>query len=97
MLIISGSAEFTGEADKFVKGDLHTFTMFCLNENLDDQLEDIEIFFNERDWDQIVIEEAGLIDNENVLENDILKQAYNKANVEKLSVVIQNTPISNAA
>ena len=97
MLIISGTAEFTGDTDKFVNGNLHPFTMFCTNEDLDDQLKDIEIFLNKRDWDHILIEEAGLIDDEATLENDILKQAYNKAHVEKLSVIIQNTPISNAA
>ncbi|XPF95710.1 hypothetical protein ACM9HF_06755 [Colwellia sp. RE-S-Sl-9] len=97
MLIISGTAEFMGETNKFVKGDLHAFTMFCTNEVLDDQLIDIENFFNERDWDQITIEEAGLINDDSMLDNDTLKQAYQKASEESLSVVIQNTPISNAA
>lgn len=97
MLIISGSAEFIGETDSFVKGNLHVFTMFCANEDLDDQLKEIENFFNDRNWDQILIEEAGLIDDDATLENDTLKQAYNKAHIEQLSVVIQNTPISKAA
>jgi len=97
MLIISGSAEFIGKASQFEQGNIHAFTMFCSNEDLDSQLKDIEQFFNDRDWDQIIIEDAGLISDESMLENDVLKQAYNKANSEKLSVVIQNMPVSNAA
>jgi len=103
MLIIGGTAEFIGETDKFTKGNLHAFTMFCSNEDLDSQLKEIEIFFNERLWDEIRIEEAELVDEESLsgdselLNNDILKLAYSKANVEGLSVVMQNTPMSNAA
>ena len=103
MLIIGGTAEFIGNTDKFKKGNLHGFTMFCSNEDLDSQLKVIEIFFNGLSWDEIKIEEAELIDkqalmgNSELLNNDVLKQAYNKACDEGLSVVMQNTPMSNAA
>lgn len=97
MLIISGSAEFIGETNQFTKGDSHAFTMFCSNENLDDQLPDIERFFNHLNWDQILIEEAGIVDNDEALNNSTLKQAFNKANKEHLSVVMQNSPLTNAA
>ncbi|WP_426357932.1 hypothetical protein ACPUVO_15995 [Pseudocolwellia sp. HL-MZ19] len=97
MLIISGSAEFIGKTNMFVKGDLHAFTMFCSNENLQEQLKEIEVFFNQLDWDEIVIEKEGIIENTASLENDTLKQAFDKASQDKLSVVIQNTPLSVAA
>jgi len=97
MLIIGGSAEFIGETDKFTKGNSHAFTMFCSNEDLDNQLQEIEAFFNQRDWDKINIDEAELIENSEALNNDIFIQAFNKANDEGLSVVIQNTPMSDAA
>jgi len=97
MLIIAGSAEFVGETDKFTKGNSHAFTMFCSNEDMDSQLKEIEAFFNQRNWDEISIDEAELINNSEVLNNDILKQAFDKANLEGLSVVIQNSPMSDAA
>lgn len=97
MLIISGSAEFIGETGKFVKGDLHAFTMFCSNENLDDQLKEIETFFNNLNWDEIIIEQTGLITDSVLLENDTLKMAYDKACEDQYSVVMQNTPITQAA
>lgn len=97
MLIIAGTAEFIGETDKFTKGNLHAFTMFCSNEDLDSQLKEIETFFNDRHWDEIRIEEAELLEGNEVLANDILKLAYNKASEEGLSVVMQNSPMSDAA
>ncbi len=97
MLIISGSAEYIGETNQFVKGNLHAFTMFCSNENLQEQLKDIEAFFNQLDWDEIIIQEEGIIEDTASLENDTLKQAFEKASQDKLSVVIQNTSLSAVA
>jgi len=95
MLIISGTAEFVGTSGKFTKGDQHEFTMFCANENLDEQLKEIEAFFNDRDWDEIVIQENGVIADETLLENDTLKQAYQKASTEKFSLIVKNISVSN--
>lgn len=97
MLIISGTAEYTGEGSQFVKGDTHAFTMFCKGEELNDQLSNIENYFNGQHWDEIVIEESGLIENDVTLANDKLKQAFSNAIRDGLSVVIQNEPITKAA
>ena len=103
MLIIGGTAEFIGETDKFKKGDVHSFTMFCLNEDLDSQLKEIETFFNDSHWDEIRIEKTELVDNKlldsesELLSNDKLKLAYKKANTDGLSIIMKNAPIHSEA
>jgi len=97
MLIISGSAEFIGDTNKFTQGDSHAFTMFCSNENLNDELQNIEEYFNGLNWDKIIIEESGIIEDDSKLENNTLKQAFNNAVRDKLSVVIRNEPIYKVA
>lgn len=97
MLIISGSAEFIGDTNKFIKGNSHAFTMFCSNENLDEELKSIERYFNDLHWDKIIIEDSGIIEGDSKLANDTLKQAFNNAISDKLSVVIQNNPLTPSA
>lgn len=100
MLIIAGTAEFIGETNKFKKGDVHSFTMFCLNEDLDSQLNEIEAFFNNSDWDEIRIEQTELVDNNlldgdsDLLNNDTLKLAYKNASIDGLSMIMKNDPIT---
>lgn len=94
MLIISGTAKYTGEEEKFLKGNEHAFTMFCNSDQLDDQLVNIEKFFNDFHWDDIIIEENGIIDNDATLGNDTLKQAFSNALRDNFSIVIQNEPLT---
>ena len=103
MLIIGGTAEFIGETDKFTKGDLHSFAMFCSNEDLDSQLKEIEAFFNNSHWDEIRIEQTEIVDNKlldgdsELLNNDTLKLAYKNASNDGLSMIMKNEPIQSEA
>lgn len=94
MLTISGSAQFTVENGKFSCGDKHLFTLFSVEENFEDNLGNIENFLNNLGWDDIFIEQTELVNDSNAIEHSILKQAYEKAEIEGLSVVINNSPLA---
>lgn len=97
MLIISGTAECTTKNDKYNQGDRHIITVFSPNEILDENLSLIETYLNDLGWDDILIEETQLILNSNELEHSVLKEGFEKALEQGLSVVINNEPLVNAA
>ena len=97
MLIISGTAEFITENEKFTKGDRHIITLFSTDENLEGNLDNIENLPNNLGWDEILIEETELLSDDSVIEHSILQQAYDKAEVQGLSLVAYNEPLACAA
>ena len=99
MLIISGSAQYILEENQpgthsYNKDDQHTFTLFSVNENLDDNLSAIEKFLNDLGWDEILIEETHLIENSDELDHSVLKGGFDKAIKQDLAVVINNIPVT---
>jgi hypothetical protein len=99
MLIISGSAQHTLDNSTlnnriFKKGDLHTFTLFSNNEDLESSLSSIESYLNKLGWDDITIEETQLIQDSAEFDHAVLKEGFEKANKEGFAVVINNDAVS---
>ncbi len=96
MLIISGTAQSTVDSDQYHKDDKHLITLFSQDENFEDQLDNIETYLNDLGWDNIVIEQTEVIDNSDVFDHQVLKDAYEKANQQKFAVVVNNVPLVQA-
>jgi len=97
MLIISGSAEYMAENNKFTKGDRHIITLFLNNGELEENLVTIEDFLNNLGWDEILIEQTEWVADNSTIEHSILQQAYAKAENQGLSLVAFNEPLACAA
>ncbi len=91
MLIINGSAEFMSEKGEHIIGNRYAFNMFVKNDNLNEQLNDIEKYLIDRDWDNIEITDNGLIENIADIEHTVLIEAFKKAQNEGISVVVNNS------
>ena len=94
MLIISGSAQCILDRALYKKGDLHTITLFSINEDFDNSLTDIESYLNKMGWDDIVIEETQIIDNSNDFDHNVLKEGFEKAQKQNYALVVHNEPVS---
>jgi hypothetical protein len=95
MLIISGSAQHTSDNSTiYKKGDLHTFTLFSKDEDLEGNLSAIESYLNNLGWDDIAIEETQLIQDSAEFDHAVLKEGFEKAKTEIFAVVINNEAIS---
>lgn len=97
MLIISGSAEYMAENEKFTKGDRHIITLFLQNGELEENLANIESFLMNLGWDEILIEQTEWVADNSTIEHSILQQAYAKAETQGLSLVAFNEPMACAA
>ncbi|WDE10590.1 hypothetical protein [Thalassomonas haliotis] len=97
MLIISGSAEYMAENEKFTKGDRHMLTLFLQKGELEDNLDNIESFLINLGWDEILIEQTEWVADNSTIEHSILQQAYAKAEIQGLSLVAFNEPLACAA
>jgi hypothetical protein len=93
MLIINGTAELVKENQSFNKGDRHEFNMFSLNMPLEDQISQIEEYLVSRGWDNIEVNNNGIVENPNDIQHAILQAAYEKAKVEGFAVTINNQPL----
>lgn len=93
MLIINGTAELMTENDSFNKGDRHEFNMFSLNMPLEDQLTQIEEYLVTRGWDNIEVNNNGIVEDPNDIQHAVLAAAYEKAKSEGFAVTINNQPL----
>lgn len=91
MLIIHGTAEAIKNGENVTKGQRYQFNLLSSNLNFEEQLGDIEHYFNSKGWDNIEIEESGLIDNKDNIEHKVLKEAYELAQKQGLAALINNT------
>ena len=90
MLIIHGTAEALKSSENIIKGSRYQFNLLSNNMNFEEQLADIEKYFIDKGWDNIVIEESGLIENKDVIEHNVIKQAYELAEKQGLAALINN-------
>ena len=97
MLIISGSAEFISENERFTKGNRHVITLFSLDENLEQNLQTIETYLNNLGWDEILLEQTESLKDDSNIQHHILQQAYDKAKIQGMSLVAYNDPLACAA
>jgi len=97
MLVISGTAQYQLDEGQYSKGNWHTFTLFSVNENFDAILDDVEAHLNELGWDDIFIGQAELIADDTQLDHSILKQGFEKALSQGMSVVMNNEAITSVA
>ncbi len=95
MLIVSGSAEFKLESGQYNQGDRHLISIFSVNEDFEGMLPEIESFLNNLGWDDIVIDENETITDRDQVDHDVLVGAFDKAVSEKISLVVNNAPISD--
>jgi len=93
MLIINGTAELMTENDSFNKGDRHEFNMFSLNMPLEDQLTQIEEYLVTRGWDNIEVNNNGIVEDPSDIQHAVLAAAYEKAKSEGFAVTINNQPL----
>ncbi len=93
MLVLTGIAKSMKNSPPVLKGQNYTFNLFCLNENLDEQLTLIERYLVDKGWDNIEINEQELITDDITIEHDTLKKAFDLAKIEGIAGVINNTPI----
>lgn len=93
MLLLSGVAESMLDKEDIIKGQVYGFNLFCNNEELDEQLDNIEQFFNDKGWDNIVIEQQAIIETNTDISNEVLLDAYKLAKVEGISGVVNKSPI----
>lgn len=98
MLVISGVAESVkaDPAKNISKGNVHGFNLFSCNENLEEQLDSIEAYFNARGWDNIVIEEQELINDATDVKHDVMIEAINVAKSDGMAGVFHNEPVAAA-
>lgn len=94
MLIINGTAELMHNSDNFNKGDRHEFNMFSVNMPLEDQLNQIEEYLVTRGWDNIEVNDNGIIEDPKDINHAVLQAAYEKAKSEGFAVTINNQPLS---
>ena len=95
MLVLSGIAESMRDRnDNIVKGSTYEFNLFCQNESLDEQLNSIEEYMNKKGWDNIVINQQELINDISQINHEVLLDAYQVAEVEGISGVVNKTPIA---
>ena len=94
MLIINGTAELMKDHESLNKGDRHEFNMFSLNMPLEDQLAQIEDYLVTRGWDNIEVNDNGIVEDANNIEHAVLQVAYEKAKIEGLAVTINNQPLT---
>lgn len=94
MLVVSGVAESMRTENAIVAGNLYGFSLFCQNEVLEEQLEQIESFMNAKGLDNIIINEQELIDDHHDIEHAVLLDAYQAATIEGMSGVINCTPLN---
>ncbi len=93
MLIINGTAELMKENENFNKGDRHEFNMFSLNMPLEDQLSQIEEYLVTRGWDNIEVNNNGIVEDPSAIQHAVLAAAYEKAKDEGFAVTINNQPL----
>lgn len=95
MLVVSGFAEsMCDQSNDIVKGNKYEFNLFCQNENLDEQLNAIEKYMNNKGWDNIVINQQELIDDISDINHEVLLDAYQLAIDEGISGVVNKTAIA---
>ena len=94
MLIITGTAENMSDNNDWVKGDRYEFNLFSSDENFDDRLDVFDKFLMSKGWDNIEVENTGIIADSADIEHDILKQAFDKASQEGLAVVVTTDAIT---
>lgn len=94
MLIINGTAELMNNSNSFNKGDRHEFNMFSVNMPLEEQLTQIEDYLVARGWDNIEVNENGIIDDPSKIGHAVLQAAYEKAKTEGFAVTINNQPLT---
>ena len=75
------------------KSQCYGFNLFLKNEELDQQLNDIEDYMLTRGWDNIVIQEQELLQDETEINHSVLKQAFNQAKEHGLCGVFNHTPL----
>ena len=96
MLIISGTAECVVEHNHYKKDERHILTMFSTDESLENNLDAIESNLNELGWDKIVIEEVETVSDNELLDHQVLKDGFDKAEKLGLSFVVNNEPLKAA-
>ena len=94
MLIINGTAELMKESPSLIKGNRYEFNMFSLNMPLEEQLTQIEAYLVSRGWDNIEVNNNGIVEDPNNIHHSVLREAYDKAKNEKFSVTINNQPLA---
>lgn len=94
MLVLGGVAESMENSQSFNKGEKHEYILFCKDHNLADQLENIETYFNDKGWDNIVINREELIDDDSGIEHETLANAYKLADENGLSAAAISQPLN---
>ncbi|MFD2168148.1 hypothetical protein ACFSJY_17970 [Thalassotalea euphylliae] len=96
MLVVSGFAESmqNEQSSNFIKGNRYNFNLFTQNESLDEQLETIESYMMKKGWDNIVIEEQELLDEQLEINNDIIATAIEAAKKEGIAGVVHHEPVA---
>ena len=94
MLIINGTAELMSDSESYKKGARHEFNMFSLHMPLEDQLSKIEQYLVTRGWDNIEVNNNGIVENPDDIKHAVLQVAYEKAKVDGFAVTLNNEPLS---
>ena len=97
MLIMSGTAQFVDKTSNYIQGDVHSITLFANKGSIEDNLPSVERYLNDLGWDDIIINETEIIKNNAELQHDVLIQAYDKAIVQDISVVVNNIALEQVA
>ncbi len=82
------------ESDGYhIQGARYEFNLFSIVDDLDEAIEDIGCFMGDSGWNEIDVRETKLVSNNQVIENETTREAFNYALENKFSIVIYGGPV----
>jgi len=93
MLVLNGTAEYVKDDGYHIQGARYAFNLFSTIEDIDNAIEDIGIFMGDSGWNEIDVKRTKLVLNEQEIEDEIMREAFNYALENEFSIIVYGDPV----